>query len=260
MGSIRRAPRSRRWEARFRDASGRQRTATFDRKSDATVFLAAAETDVARGHWRDPALGRTPFADIARDWLASNPRKRPTTYARDAMVIRVHLDPMLGELPIGRVNPSDVKAVVAAMEHRGLAPDTIRTSYGVLRAILTWAVDNDVIDRSPCRGVRLPEPAKTPKPIVSAAEVRRLADAIDVDYRVAVFLARAPPSRGLRPAGRVRRLPPPDPDGPRDHERGRGPVRGGLRQDAELGADLLGAPGRARRAGGPPGPDRTDPA
>ena len=156
MGSIRRAPRSGRWEARFRDTAGRQRTATFDRKSDATIFLAAAETDVARGSWRDPALGRTPFADIARDWLASNPRKRPTTYAHDAMVIRVHLNPPLGELPIARVTPADVKAVVAAMEHRGLAPATVRTSYGVLRAILSWAVENDVIDRSPCRGVRLP--------------------------------------------------------------------------------------------------------
>jgi integrase len=196
MGSIRRAPRSGRWEARFRDTAGRQRTATFDRKSDATVFLAAAETDVARGSWRDPALGRTPFSDIARDWLASNPRKRPTTYARDAMVVRVHLTPLLGQLPIARVTPADVKSVVAAMEHRGLAPATVRTSYGVLRAILSWAVENDVIDRSPCRGVRLPEPAKSSKPVVSAAEVQRLADAIAVDYRVAVFLG----ALGLRQA------------------------------------------------------------
>lgn len=196
MGSIRSAPRSRRWEARYRDPTGRQGTATFDRKSDATVFLAAAETDVARGHWRDPELGRAKFADVAQAWLESNPRKRPTTYARDAMVVRVHLNPLLGDLAMARVRPADVKAVVAAMEHRGLAPHTVRTSYGVLRAILSWAVANDVVDRSPCRGIRLPEPAKSSKPVVSAVDVAKLADAIGVDYRVAVFLGAV----GLRQA------------------------------------------------------------
>jgi hypothetical protein len=81
MGSIRKAPRSGRWEARFRDTAGRQRTATFDRKSDATIFLAAAETDVARGSWRDPALGRTPFADPGTGWRATRGRDRPPTPA-----------------------------------------------------------------------------------------------------------------------------------------------------------------------------------
>lgn len=105
------------------------------------------------------------------------------------MVIRVHIEPRLGELPISRVKPAHVRAVVAAMESdRSLAPATVRTNYGVLRAILSWAVDNDLIDRSPCRGIRLPELASSPKPVISATDVERLADAIAVDYRVAVFL------------------------------------------------------------------------
>jgi hypothetical protein len=33
MGSVRRAPRSRRWEARWRDPSGRHRTKTFDARA-----------------------------------------------------------------------------------------------------------------------------------------------------------------------------------------------------------------------------------
>ena len=196
MGSIRKAPRTGRWEARYRDPNGGQRTRTFDRRSEARAFLAKAEADVRRGSWLDPALAERPFKEVAAAWLASNPHKRPTTYTRDAAAIRVHLLPALGEMRIGQVCPSDVQGVVQRMHARGLGARAIRTNYGVLRAILTWAVTNDIIDRSPCRGVRLPELTAVNRPVVSADDIFRLADAMDIDYRVAVFLG----ALGLRQA------------------------------------------------------------
>jgi len=97
---------------------------------------------------------------------------------------------------IGQVRPSDVQGVVQRMHVRGLGARPIRTNYGVLRAILNRAVTNDIIDRSPCRGVRLPELTAVKRPLVSADDIIRLADAMDVDYRVAVFLG----ALGLRQA------------------------------------------------------------
>lgn len=137
-----------------------------------------------------------PFKEVAAAWLASNPHKRPTTYTHDAAAIRVHLLPTLGEMRIGRIRPTDVQAVVHRMHARGLGARAIRTNYGVLRAVFNWAVTNDVIGRSPCRGIRLPELTPVKKPVVSADDIIRLADAMDIDYRVAVFLG----ALGLRQA------------------------------------------------------------
>jgi integrase len=150
----------------------------------------------AQGGWQDPASAARRFEDVAQEWLQSNPSKRPTTYARDAATIRVHLLPALGSTRIGQVRPSDVQATIERMRRRGLGSRAIRTNYGVLRAILNWAVNTDIIDRSPCRGIRLPELTAVKKPVVSADDVLRLADAIDPDYRVAVFLG----ALGLRQA------------------------------------------------------------
>ncbi len=196
MGSIRRAPRTKRWEARYRDPRGAQRTATFDRKADAQVFLAAIEADMRRGVWRSPDAGRFTFAEVATAWLDSNPAKRLTTLARDTTVVRVHLLPVLGVMRLDQLRPSDVKATVDAMASRGLGARTIRTNYGVLRAILAWAGQDDLIARTPCRGIGLPEVAKTPKPIASADGIARLVDAVPADYRVAVLLG----AMGLREA------------------------------------------------------------
>jgi integrase len=188
MGSIRRAPRTNRWEARYRDPLGQQRTKTFDAKADARVFLAGIDTTIARGTWRDPGRSRLRFSRVAAEWLASNPSKRATTYARDATVIRVHLDPVLGDMPINHIGPPQIQQVIDAMVDRGLGPKTVRTDYGVLRAILSWAIATDVIDRTPCRGIRLPDMVRTRRPLVSAGDIERLADTMPVDYRVAVFL------------------------------------------------------------------------
>ena len=188
MRSIRRAPRTARWEARFRDPLGGQRTKTFDTKADAKAFLASVETSIARGTWRYPGRSRAMFSRVAAEWLASNPAKRATTYARDATVIRTHLDPVLGDLLVNHIQPQQVQEVIDRMVERGLGPKTIRTDYGVLRAVFSWAVETDLIDRSPCRSIRLPEMVRHGRPVVSAEEVERLVAAMPEDYRAAVLL------------------------------------------------------------------------
>jgi integrase len=81
-----------------------------------------------------------------------------------------------------------VQEVIDRMVERGLGPKTIRTDYGVLRAVFSWAVETDLIDRSPCRSIRLPEMVRHGRPVVSAEEVERLVAAMPEDYRAAVLL------------------------------------------------------------------------
>ncbi len=177
-----------RWVARITTPEGGECTKTFDRKIDAETWLTTTEAAKLRGEWIDPERARVRFSEVARAWLESNPNKRPTTYARDAAVIRTHLDPVVGNVPIGKMRPSHVRAVIDRMAAKGLAPRTIKTNYSVLRAITNWAVNDDLIARSPCRNIRLPEPRPVERPIATAADVHKLADTIDLDYRPTVFL------------------------------------------------------------------------
>jgi integrase len=188
MGSVRRAPRSGRWEARYRDPLGRQRTKTFATKSDARAFLAATETDVTRGQWIDPAGGRVTYLEWSEHYFASALHKRPTTAARDRIVNDTHFIPVIGKRSLGSLTPLDARAVVDQMVKRGLAPATIRTNYGVLRTILNAAVDAGLIASSPCRGVKLPATTRNQR-FLSAEELTRLADATPAQYRPMIYLA-----------------------------------------------------------------------
>ena len=188
MGSIRRAPRTNRWEARYRDPLGGQRTKTFDTKADAKAFLANMETNIARGSWRNSGRSRAKFSRVAAEWLASNPAKRATTYSRDATVIRTHLDPVLGELAVNCIQPAHVQQVVERMGERGLGPRPSGPISACCGRYSVRAVETDIIDRSPCRGIHLPEMARTRRPVVSADGVERLVAAMPPEYRAAVLL------------------------------------------------------------------------
>ena len=165
-----------RWRARYRDPDGRERSRTFGRRIDAERWLTSVEHAKLSGGYVDPANGRVRFDEWAAEWL-DEPSKRPSAYARDETIVRVHLVPTLGNRAIGTITPADVQGLVTAWTGKA-APRTVRRQYGVLRAILNSAVANELIVRSPCRGIRLPAVMQTVRHVVEADELAALADAM----------------------------------------------------------------------------------
>lgn len=72
MASVRRHPNARtRWQVRYYDPDGSQRTKNFSRRVEADRSAARIETDKARGEWIDPKLAQTDFETWADHWLTT---------------------------------------------------------------------------------------------------------------------------------------------------------------------------------------------
>jgi integrase len=190
MGSVRRSPRSGRWEARYRSPDGRQRTKTFPTKADARAFLAATETDVRRGQFVDPALGRTTFGDYMASWLATKADVSPRTRINIEGRLRNHILPVFADMPVARIQPTDVRGFVASLTDAGLAPPTVKAAYLVLAQILRTAAIDGLIARSPCVEIDLPRDRRREgMRFLEPGQVDTLAGAIDDRYRALVYLA-----------------------------------------------------------------------
>jgi integrase len=190
MGSVRRAPRSRKWEARWRDPAGRSRTRTFGTKADARAYLSSVETDVQRGQYVDPALGRTPFGDYAADWLATKADVSPRTLINIKGRLRNHILPMFADVPVARIQPSDVRGFVASLTGAGLAPSTVKATYLVLAQILRTAAVDGLIARSPCIEIDLPgDRHRDEMHLLDPGQVDALANAIGDRYRALIYTA-----------------------------------------------------------------------
>lgn len=191
MGSIRRAPRSKRWEARYRDPYGAQRTTTFDRKADAQAFLAAVESDKHRGAWVDPSLGKLRFSDfVVEAFLPTRAGLELTSQARDLSYLRTHILPVFGSRPIASIDYTDCQAWVNELATRR-APATVVKAAQIMGRVMKMAVRARVIAYNPMAEVERPRVEESEDVFLTPAQVEMLADAmgrIAPRYRALVWV------------------------------------------------------------------------
>lgn len=112
-------------------------------------------------------------------------------------------------MPLGKITPQEVRAwhagLMAQVEAKGKGHRAVSASYRVLRAIMTTAVQDEVIARNPCtiRGASLDRP--TQRPTVSPADVWALTEAVPPLYRALVWMAAGTALRSAELGGLRRR-------------------------------------------------------
>ena len=145
------------WVARWRDPDGRQRSRSFDRKLDAGRFLAAVQTEMDRGLYRDPRAGQITLAEYAKTWRAGLTTDAPS---REATEIRwrVHILPALGAMPLAALaaRPSLIQSFVAGLVRGDLSEGYARTILASLSGALSAAVTDRLIPSNPCASVKAP--------------------------------------------------------------------------------------------------------
>jgi integrase len=176
------------YQARWREADGRQRARSFRRKIDAERFLATVTVDVLRGAYIDPDAGRETVAAFAERWQAGQPW-RPSTRQRMTHVIATQIAPRFGTMPLRAVQPSDVQAWVGEMTRQELAPSTVESYYRVLAAIMRAARLNRLIHESPTDGAKLPNRDSDRSALVplTTEQVHAIAEAVPHRYRALVI-------------------------------------------------------------------------
>jgi integrase len=116
---------------------------------------------------------------------------------RDESYIRNLVLPHLGDRPLNRITPDEIREWIAILEAAGKAPATTRKAYQILGSIVAQAVDDGHLAKSPLpRRPGLPSVERREMKILTVDEVHALAETIDPRYRAMVLTAAYV---GLRP-------------------------------------------------------------
>jgi integrase len=196
FGTIRKLP-SGRYQALYTDAVGARVSApaTFTARATAERWLADRRAEVESGRFNPRAVQRptlTTFGEYATGWLAGRqvggrPIK-PRTREHYADLLDHHLIPAFGSKPLAAITAADVRAW-----HASTLADrpTLRSHcYGLLRTIMSSALDDELIPANPARitGAGRVKRAVTIRP-ATIEELGALTEAMPERLRLMVLLA-----------------------------------------------------------------------
>lgn len=181
--------RGKRWRVRWVDPeTGAKREELFERKVDADRADANRQADISRGLYIDPRAGRVTVAEYAETWRRQQ-LHRGSTEERVERVIRLHIVPVIGKLPLAAVRSSHLKGWVKDRS-AVLAPSTLHVVYsGTLVPMFNAAVVDRLIGVSPCVGVRLPDVPDGQYTIATPDQVHALFKKLPERYRPIVYVA-----------------------------------------------------------------------
>jgi hypothetical protein len=124
FGRLRQLP-SGRWQARYPGPDGQDRAAptTFATKTEAARWLSLVESELSRQTWIDPGRGRLPLRTYAEAWVAERPELRPKTLELYRSLLRRHVLPLLGEVPLMKITTERVRVLAQRPVGRRSAAD-----------------------------------------------------------------------------------------------------------------------------------------
>ncbi|HEY9899194.1 MAG TPA: site-specific integrase [Pantanalinema sp.] len=162
---------------------GKRRRKHFYGKTRAEVSaqLVKAQRDLQLGI--KPADGTTTVEQFLDRWLATTakPKVRPSTFARYAALVRLHIAPQLGNVKLAKLTAEQVQRFMNDKQAAGLSPRTVQYIRAVLFQALKQAVDWDVIGRNVVERTKSPKlPHKEVTPL-SKSQVLTFLESIKGD-------------------------------------------------------------------------------
>ncbi|MFD9970580.1 tyrosine-type recombinase/integrase [Streptomyces sp. NPDC059011] len=188
FGSVRKLP-SGRFQARYPGPDGLMRSApeTFPSQTDADRWLVRKEAEIIDGRWKNPD-DKVLFGVYADAWFKERDYAA-TTRERNGSALRLHILPTFASVVLSEITTPQIRRWRAGLLESGVGEPTVVKAYQVLRAIMNTAVDDELIQRNPCR-IKGAGAAKTAeRPFLEVSEVFRLADAVPARFRVLILLA-----------------------------------------------------------------------
>ena len=137
-----------RWEAAITLEGGKRKRHYARTRQEASVWLAAATRDRDRGLL--PIPERQTLAQFLTDWLAVKRATlhSPRTYDRYEEVVRLHLLPSLGKVPLVKLTAQQVQRLYNDKLDAGLSATTVHHIHAVLHTALAAALRQAVVQRN----------------------------------------------------------------------------------------------------------------
>lgn len=182
--------RGRTWYAYWYDNKGRQRAkAIGTNKKEAEAFVAAMQTEVATGAYRE--LKKVTFPEYAQQWLQdyASVQVKPSTFLNYSSMINSSLIPYFGNVLLADIQTMDIQRYVAKRLKEGLSGSTVQKALVLLKGMYKQAEEWGYVKVNPALNVKAPKRKFVEMQALTPEEVKVLLDAFDPEWKPFFFTA-----------------------------------------------------------------------
>ena len=113
-------------------------------------------------------------------------RLKPTTLKEWKRIVEKDIIPVFGRIPPSEISRADIKANLKTISQRGgyIANRTLE----VIRRIYSWAVEEEIVESSPCLGLKKLHKEKSHERVLTTDEIRKILGALEQE-RVVIATA-----------------------------------------------------------------------
>lgn len=163
-----------RWQASYVGNDGKRHYLYADKRPGVTTKLASAINAKEFGVFAGPTPDLT---DFLNDWLkAAERRLKPGTIQRYAGIVRHHISPAIGSVPVGKVTPQQLSDLLDDLSagDRPQSPASVAQVRTVLHSALDRALRLGLIGRNPADLTDRPRLVKRAMVVLDPSQVRAL--------------------------------------------------------------------------------------
>ncbi len=171
----------------------RQTRRGFSTKGEAKKARAEIMTELSKGNRISPS--KTPFGKYFEDWLATRSKaKKSLSISTQKMYdsyYRIHIASVIGSIPLSKISPDDIDALVNAVQKKGLSEEMVKRVYSVVHTALNAAVKKGTILTNPANRIEKPRVNRQERQVWSDETVKEFLKASRgySRYWIAVYLA-----------------------------------------------------------------------
>jgi integrase len=185
-GSIRRRADGK-WEARLSLPNGKRKSLYGKTRREVQDKLKAAQRDLDNG--LDLTVAQQSVGQFLDRWLEDvvKPSVRPKTHHSYAQLVRLHLKPELGHIPLTKLTPQHVQSMMTNKTAAGLSPRTVQYLRAVLRRALGQAMKWSLVGRNVATLVDPPRSVRKPVHPLTAEQARHFLETSREDRLAPLF-------------------------------------------------------------------------
>lgn len=161
------------WRVQYRSPDGKSRTKQgFETKAKAQAWADKNAVSITDGNWIDPAGAKVTITQLGETWLTTRNHLKPSTQTMYKQVWDGTVKPYWGGYRVASIRPSMVQSWVSSSTH---SASWTRHAHNVLSQILQIAVDDNLIQRNPARGIKLPRRSRGVNVYLTMQQLKDLA-------------------------------------------------------------------------------------